>query len=273
MKNDNTISTTIFYFSSTGNSLAAARRFKDKLGNAEIISIPGIIDSAADASAGRIIIIFPVYMWGLPNIVRIFLEKLKVPENAELYTVITYAGLAGDPHKAAIKILKKKGINISSGFLLWMPENFTPRYGTWPKWLEKFVLKLSLKKIERIIGKIKGKKKGIRQRSRWGINRLLTFIHNFLAKKLFEERTLKPADYFRVLENCSGCGICMKVCPAGNIEMKKGKPLWGGHCELCTACFQWCPQKAVEISYFRDTKRLKGRYHHPDVTVNDFIMR
>jgi ferredoxin len=50
---------------------------------------------------------------------------------------------------------------------------------------------------------------------------------------------------FRVSGACTGCGICVKVCPVQNIEMVNGKPQWLHHCENCTACFHWCPTQAI----------------------------
>ena len=74
---------------------------------------------------------------------------------------------------------------------------------------------------------------------------------------------------FSVTDNCVGCGICAEVCPAGNIVIKDGKPEWQHHCERCTACMQLCPKRAIE---FGSRTKNWGRYHHPDVSVNDLII-
>jgi ferredoxin len=183
---------------------------------------------------------------------------------------MTNAGLAGDPFRMVDKILKKKNLNLNSGFLVWMPENFTPRYGVWPLWLQNLCLKSADKKIDRICNNIQNNKMGTREKSHYGINWLLTIQHNFYIRKIFIEKSLKAEDYFWASDNCNGCGICAKICPVENIVFNDGKPVWGDKCEVCLGCIQWCPQKAAQFQ----KSTLKGkRYHHPDVVLNDFIMR
>jgi len=47
-------------------------------------------------------------------------------------------------------------------------------------------------------------------------------------------------------EKCNSCGVCMKVCPVGNIRADKtGKPVWGRNCTLCFYCDMKCPQEAI----------------------------
>ena len=262
--------TTLFYFSSTGNSLTAARKIAEQLGNSKIVNIPGVMDAEIDFTADRIIVVFPIYMWGLPNIISRFFDKIRLSGGTELYAVATNAGLSGDPFKKAEKILKKNRQKLTSGYLVWMPENFTARYPVWPSWMQNLALRSSDKKIERISKNILNRQEGIREKSFWGINWFLTIQHNILMHKLFIEKALKASDYFWSTDNCNGCGICAKICPVENITMIAGKPEWGDHCEVCVACLQWCPQRAVQ---FRKATLKRGRYHHPDVVLKDFILR
>ena len=73
---------------------------------------------------------------------------------------------------------------------------------------------------------------------------------------------------FWVDDKCNRCGICLKVCPANNIEMIDEKPTWHHRCEQCLACIQWCPQEAIQ--YGRKTLKYL-RYHHPEVTLQDML--
>ncbi len=122
----------------------------EKLGNTQIFNIPLVINSEIDFSADRIIVVFPVYIWGLPNIISRFLKIIQLPAKTKLIAIATFGGLAGDPFKQAENILKNNNQNLNSGFLVWMPENFTPRYPVWPLWLQNLSLSLSDKKIDRI---------------------------------------------------------------------------------------------------------------------------
>ncbi len=44
---------------------------------------------------------------------------------------------------------------------------------------------------------------------------------------------------------CIGCGKCSRECPAENIQMKDGYPVFGRRCLCCTRCINQCPTNAV----------------------------
>ena len=47
---------------------------------------------------------------------------------------------------------------------------------------------------------------------------------------------------------CSGCGLCVTVCPTGTISIKEGKAVVsGGESILCGHCEAVCPQQAVRV--------------------------
>jgi ferredoxin len=66
---------------------------------------------------------------------------------------------------------------------------------------------------------------------------------------------------------CNGCGLCEKICPVKNITLLDGKPVWNRHCEMCLACDEWCPQRAV-----RHWCKTRGKdYRHPEVSVANML--
>jgi formate hydrogenlyase subunit 6/NADH:ubiquinone oxidoreductase subunit I len=70
-------------------------------------------------------------------------------------------------------------------------------------------------------------------------------------------------------ERCNGCGTCAQVCPAQNVAIVDGRPRFGGRCEVCFACDEWCPRGAVQ-----HWSRGRGvKYHHPDVALRDMVDR
>ena len=71
---------------------------------------------------------------------------------------------------------------------------------------------------------------------------------------------------FWIDEECNSCGICEKVCPAANILMKEGKPVWQKQCQQCLACIQWCPKESIQ--YGKKTSEYK-RYHHPEIKLKE----
>ena len=69
-------------------------------------------------------------------------------------------------------------------------------------------------------------------------------------------------------DKCNSCEVCSKVCPAENIAMAGGKPVWGHRCEQCFACLQWCPSEAIQ--YGKKTPRY-ARYHQPEILLKDVL--
>jgi ferredoxin len=99
------------------------------------------------------------------------------------------------------------------------------------------------------------------------------FLSNWLFRDLvyfFSAPRIPGLDKsFNTTKTCNGCGLCAKACPAVNIVMTNGRPVWQHRCQQCFACLQWCPQEAVE--YWRITRGRK-RYHHPDIQLKDLII-
>lgn len=62
---------------------------------------------------------------------------------------------------------------------------------------------------------------------------------------------------------CIGCGLCVRICPAGNIHPgPDGKPSVGSHCEGCMTCVNRCPRSAIHCS---GEKSGIARYRHPSL--------
>ena len=73
------------------------------------------------------------------------------------------------------------------------------------------------------------------------IYRLERFLTNrWMTRQMYSR-------FFHVnAKKCDACGLCMKLCPTGNIsENKGGKPVWGRNCLLCLTCEMKCPKGAI----------------------------
>ena len=69
--------TAIYYFTSTGNSLYAAKLLAEQLKDSKVVSMVKALASDKFTDAKRIILVFPVYMYRAPHIVCRFIKKLK----------------------------------------------------------------------------------------------------------------------------------------------------------------------------------------------------
>ncbi|MGM0607365.1 MAG: EFR1 family ferrodoxin [Candidatus Muiribacteriota bacterium] len=250
----------IYYFSGTGNSLYVAQKIAESLDNTQLISIDEeikkdepIIDSDF---AG---IIYPVYCFGLPRIVKDFIEKVKIKNNSYFFSIAT----AGAPKLAPANeqlenILKKKSVSLNAGFIVGMPGNYIVLYGAPSRAKQENIFLKARKKIDYILYFLKEKKDNKVEKGFF----LIRF--GYLGAGFFYSSLPKSAKNFYVTDKCTGCSKCVRVCPVNNISLKEGSPQWGDKCEQCMACIQLCPEEAVEYG-----KKSIGRkrYKNPYVEI------
>ena len=119
--------TIIYYFTGTGNSLAAAKKIAVGLGDCELVSIASLRDTKGDITpqAGRFGIVYPVHYWGLPDFVAWFAGRLNLSHSQYTFSVATQMGLAGSCALRQLDgILKKRQDHgLDAGFVVNMPGN------------------------------------------------------------------------------------------------------------------------------------------------------
>ena len=84
---------TIYYFSSTGNSLYAAKKLQEGLENCEIISmVKALKEDKLSCNSDAIGFIYPLHCFGLPPVVGEFISKAELNKNAYLFALQTTGG-------------------------------------------------------------------------------------------------------------------------------------------------------------------------------------
>lgn len=66
--------------------------------------------------------------------------------------------------------------------------------------------------------------------------------------KVYPERTRGHVEI--QIEDCILCGMCMRSCPPGAIEVKRAENLWSINrfdCVQCGYCVEKCPKKCLKI--------------------------
>ena len=254
----------IYYFSGTGNSLHVARHLADALGErlCPMQSISGFpFEGEEEALVG---LVFPVYAWGIPNVVESFAKHLlshfheREPRRAPyLYAVMT----CGDDMGYADRILEAAlGRKLDAAFSVLMPNVYVclPGFDVDSKEVCKKKLRQEETRVEEIAGCIRERRQ-VRMLTRGSFPRTKTYV----LRPLFN-RFLVTDKYFRVdASRCISCGRCSKMCPVGNIlitplQGDRELPQWQSHCTGCLACYHACPYHAIN---FGSATQGKGQYN------------
>lgn len=258
------MSSVVYYFTGTGNSLVAARDIAGGL-QCELKPVSvALKQSSIESDADKIVIVFPVYAWGPPAIMRRFVRKFTSLKGKEIYAVLTFGGSPGGTVNILESDIAEKGGKIASSFGLKMPGNCITLYGAGNEEKQKDLFEEYINKINNIAKDIATSAEGCKSSN----GRIFNALLSGLIYKGFIMGLPKSDKKFFSDEKCTSCGICEKICPAENIKMIDGKPKWQGHCEQCMACIQWCPVEAIQHG-----KKTIGRkrYHHPDIKVSDML--
>ena len=252
----------IFYFSGTGNSKHVAECLTDKnlvnIGEANK-ALEYEYEVGVNASVG---VVCPVYYSGIPKPVLDFVDNMKLKGNVTyLYLVLTHGGGPGGAGSMLETRLIKKGYKLDACFDVEMPSNYMIYYD-----LKKDdVLKARIAKVpeqmESIIKSIDNKEHILPKWSK--LDRVLTRSMKFLCEKDM------PVKKFYADNECTGCGMCARNCPAGLIKMVDGKPQWTeDKCVRCMACLS-CPH----VQYGSGTKKRRrysyNRYAGKQDMTND----
>lgn len=170
----------ILYFSATGNCKYVASRIANATGE-EIVSIVDCIredrHSFRESSIG---IISPTYDWGLPSIVKDFLEQAAF-QVEYLYFIATYGTTTGAAGVMANKAIR--GRMLDAYFSVRMPDTWTPRFDlSTPEKVAAYT-KTTEVEIDEIIEKIDQ-----RYRNRKMVPRLPAFLGECLAQTIYNSK-------------------------------------------------------------------------------------
>jgi len=269
LKNRTAGGSMIFYFSGTGNSLYVARKAA-RHNNEELISISSEVRSGKSLyeyelkDNEMIGFVFPVYAWAPPKMVLGFIENLKLKNYNKnyIFSIAVCGDNIGNTMDVLAEHLKRKGLNLDSGFSVKMPNNYIILGNVDPKELERKKLIEADETLESINKTIEQRISGVFQVEKGPMPWFLTGVIN----PLFNKKAVDTRK-FHVNDNCNGCGICEKVCNCGTIKVKD-KPSWGWDCTQCLSCIHYCPQKAIQ--YGKSTAG-KGRYTNPNIKIDEMF--
>lgn len=269
------MSTTIYYFTGTGNSYVIASKIAAKAAG-RLVPIASLLgNDEIEVDADCIGLVFPVYYGDLPNIVARFVPKLRALAGRYVFAVSTYGGGKGDALKSIEALVESGGGRLAAFYGLHMPQNaFSKPWDSAARLYRRADEMVAL--IDR---NLDARAEGVFV-SEWLMDLVQAPVY-VLLKPLSRRQLIKAAGgqktdslsesiyrldrSFTASEACTGCGVCARVCPAQNIAMQLERPVWLHHCENCLACANFCPQQAIH------TGLTAGDYHyrHPDYSLRE----
>lgn len=243
----------IYYFSGTGNSKHAAEVIASAVNETPVDIVDaikdGIYGSCDDEITG---FVFPVYFWGLPEIIKRFasISEVKNSLGKYIFCVITCGANTGNADKM---LAKRLGRELDYSFSLKMPDNYVVMYDPCEKEKAQKYLRHADKELEQICKDVVSREACRKGSTQGG------------AKSAFVSLLYDPfrkTKKFCADKSCISCGLCAKNCPDGAIEIKGGKPVWvKSKCQHCTACINRCPKASIQYGKGTENRR---RYNYED---------
>lgn len=254
---------TLYHYSATGNSLYVTKTLASRIAETKLTAITALNkEISIKPATPNIGLIFPMHYFGLPPAIEDFVNKLDLTSTNYIFAIVT----CGDHHLGSClhdleKILLKKGGKLAAGFYVDMISSYVPLFPLPSPEMRQKLLAKADKTIQKIADVLLKQEQVIDTEYFWFP---CSKINQYWKKRLLPKTDRK----FSVADNCTACGCCEKVCPASNIRLVGGKPIWRHHCQECLACFHFCPEQSIE---FGSRTRGRERYHHPEITATDII--
>lgn len=251
----------IFYFSGTGNSFYTASKIAEALTDTVVVKIRQNNEFTLPDNLERVGFVLPVYHWTIPDFSKSYIENLTLKAGTYYFGIITCGGIPVNAPNDLEKLLNKQGVsltytkvhnNVASYVAMYEP--FPDIEKTLPQ--SKAVLKSIIKDVQDYVNNQPVRKSLIKEGLRFI---QIPFTHALPNKD----------KGFSVENSCTACGLCEKLCPVSNIQIKNGRPCFKHQCAQCMSCIVYCPCNAIN---YKNKTKYRTKYHHPDTIASHLIL-
>ena len=280
------MSTEIYYFSGTGNSLHVARELQRRIPETSLVPIVSLLGrESVQTHAETVGFVFPQYATTVPKVVAEVLKKLDLASAGYLFAIATRGGTVCRAFADVDELLNKRGRRLDSYFVLTMPSGSEPLVETFSEYItEERIAGLESEMLARLdaIQDVIIAQEVNREEDLSGldvpppdiIKPIMPFIKILEPILLPLGKLVESSFDFYFDAKCTGCGLCEKVCLAQKIKVVDGRPVWQKEvkCFGCFACLNYCPEQSIQVAstwYLKSRTAENGRYHHPQITAND----
>ena len=198
----------IYWFSGTGNSLAAAKGLQQALEGAERFPIAAG-RSRLDAPCDHLILVFPVYAGGLPAPVTAFINHLDQGAVRRATVVVTHGGMPGLAARMAAVLLADKGIDDVAAHTIRMVDNYPPLGGPPPPAVCRQREAAAATRVAELGRRLAAAPVPAARPPSRALRSLCLGLHA-LHRKAFRGRD----QAFRTTDACTQCGICARAVPS-----------------------------------------------------------
>lgn len=235
---------TLCWFSGAGNSKTAAADLAKRLPFDTVMPISEAMEHPESLDDTKILgLVFPIYFFGPPNHIRRFIVETLAQSELDLeylFVIFTHGGMPFYGASITDRLLAEAGYAASYVTGIPMVDTYVPLFKIPRKRAQERKHQTAAKRLESVVGELETQ--SLRIATRLPLSRLFhTLWEQGLNKRKERDRR------FRVTDQCTGCGICAKVCPVGNITLEDGRPIFHHRCEQCFACYHHCPEHAIEL--------------------------
>ena len=273
----------LYVFSGTGNTLKVANLYKKYLESANKSTTTDAPDKGASVTVDiyhntkksgnmpspenydLVGIGYPIHGFSAPEpAIKLCNDLPEVKDKPTFFFKTSGEGLHLNDYSSqkCLKILTKKGYNVTSEKHIVMPYNMIYRHKdemAKQMWIYAHALvDLHCREL------LDGKRENVKRNA---------FISAWFAPVRFLEQKFAhlhgPA--FKVhADKCVNCMRCVNVCPQNNIKFEDGKFKFGHDCVLCMGCSFGCPADAISVGVFGLWK-VNGSYRVDELVKDDSI--